>query len=29
MNIYQVLGSNAENKAGDPLPLTREYMYAS
>lgn len=29
MNIYQVLGSNAENKAGDPLPLTREYMYAA
>ena len=28
MNVYQVLCSKAENPAGHPLPLTREYMYA-
>jgi len=28
MNVYQVLCAKAENTAGDPLPLTREYMYA-
>ncbi len=28
INIYQVLGCNAENTEAKPLPLTREYMYA-
>jgi len=28
MNVYQILCSKAGNTAGDPLPLTREYMYA-
>jgi len=27
INIYQILGGNAECKAGNPVPLTREYMY--
>jgi cyclopropane-fatty-acyl-phospholipid synthase len=27
MNIYQVLGCNAENKPAKPLPMTRDYMY--
>lgn len=28
-NIYQVLGGNAACMAGNPVPLTREYMYSS
>jgi cyclopropane-fatty-acyl-phospholipid synthase len=28
INIYQLLGCKAENKVAQPLPLTREYMYA-
>lgn len=29
MNIYQLLACKASNTAARPLPLTREYMYAS
>ena len=29
MNIYQVLGCKTKNTRASPLPLTREYMYAS
>jgi cyclopropane-fatty-acyl-phospholipid synthase len=29
INIYQILGGNAECTAGNPVPLTREYMYSS
>jgi hypothetical protein len=27
MNVYRVLGCEAENNAADPLPLMREYVY--
>lgn len=29
INIYQILGGNAACKAGNPVPLTRDYMYTS
>ena len=29
INIYQVLGCKTKNNEAKPLPLTREYMYAS